>query len=342
MGTIQGVLLGVVLSAAAGAPPASTVDATFTFGIGSSDLDATMRDQLDAIAAELRRSPRRLVVEGHADSAGPAEVRESVSRERAERVASALQRRGVPASQLEVKWLAATAPLDSNATDAGRARNRRVELRAVGAPVVARVAPAPKPEPAPAREAAPVAKVEPAPKPEPTPAREAAPVAKVEPAPKPEPTPAREAAPVAKVEPAPQPEPTHVASTSDVPRREPAPRLTPSAPVATVDLATKPAPSRTRFWVATGTTALAVASGVTALALLADSASAQQGLATANTQLARPDLVPQSRTAWDTHAAALQSAVQSDQLGAGVFGAVAVAAGVTAAVLWVQELAASN
>jgi hypothetical protein len=138
-----------------------------------------------------------------------------------------------------------------------------------------------------------------------------------------------------------EPAPAAVTETpsSDTPRREAAAKVAAlePAPAAAIDFRAESPKSRTRFWLATSASVVAVASGATAVGLLVDSASAQQGLGTAQAQLARTDLVPESRAAWEAHSTSLNSAVQGDQVGAGVLGAVAVTTAVTAIVLWVQE-----
>ncbi len=344
--TTHWVLVVMALSVSAAAQPRETV---FTFPSGLADLDAEMRAQLDALASEVKASSHGVIVEGHSDSAGPASMREEISRARAERIATALQFRGVPSSRIEVKWASSMVPAMSNATPEGRAQNRRVVVRVPDGlpgrtraegpvrksePVAARPERKPtpaevKPEPASQPTAVVAAKSEPAAKAEPDAAAKPEPSSKTEPAVASKPEPSAETAPVVATTQAP----------TDAPRRETAPTLTTPepAPAAAIDFRAEGPKSRTRFWLATTASVVAVASGATAVGLLVDSASAQQGLGTAQAQLARTDLVPESRAAWEAHSTSLNSAVQGDQVDAGVLGAVAVTTAVTAIVLWVQE-----
>ncbi|MFT4729787.1 MAG: OOP family OmpA-OmpF porin, partial [Granulosicoccus sp.] len=71
---------------------------------------------------------RRIRIEGHTDNTGPESVNLRLSRERAEAVASFLSSRGVADNRLIAKGYGSTQPIDDNFTDAGRARNRRIEI----------------------------------------------------------------------------------------------------------------------------------------------------------------------------------------------------------------------
>jgi len=70
----------------------------------------------------------RIRIEGHTDDTGPATVNLRVSRERAQAVANYLQNGGVSANQLIAKGYGSTQPIADNTTEAGRARNRRIEI----------------------------------------------------------------------------------------------------------------------------------------------------------------------------------------------------------------------
>ena len=70
-------------------------------------------------------------IEGHTDNTGPDTVNLRVSRDRAAAVANFLIARGVRADRLLVKGYGATQPIADNTTDAGRARNRRIEVSPV-------------------------------------------------------------------------------------------------------------------------------------------------------------------------------------------------------------------
>ncbi len=87
---------------------------------------------LDAIAKLLASHPdMKLAVVGHTDNAGSADYNMDLSRRRAENVVAALvDEYDIDEGRLSASGAGMTEPVASNDTDAGRAKNRRVELRA--------------------------------------------------------------------------------------------------------------------------------------------------------------------------------------------------------------------
>ena len=69
-----------------------------------------------------------LTVEGHTDNIGGNAANQELSTRRAAAVRTALIQLGIPDARLLASGFGASAPRDTNATLAGRARNRRVEL----------------------------------------------------------------------------------------------------------------------------------------------------------------------------------------------------------------------
>lgn len=99
------------------------------FETGGARLSEASVPALDLLARMLsRHADLSVVIVGHTDSQGGLEANLALSRERARAVRAALLDRGVPAEQLAAEGVAYLAPLTSNATAEGRARNRRVEL----------------------------------------------------------------------------------------------------------------------------------------------------------------------------------------------------------------------
>lgn len=105
------------------------------FQTGTGQLTATAYTYLDRVAdAVARNYPRqRIVIEGHTDS-GPTFVgtnttMHQLSTTQAIAVFDTLTRRNrMPPRQFSVMGMGANYPRASNATDAGRAKNRRIEL----------------------------------------------------------------------------------------------------------------------------------------------------------------------------------------------------------------------
>jgi outer membrane protein OmpA-like peptidoglycan-associated protein len=70
----------------------------------------------------------RLTVEGHTDNAGTPAHNQQLSEQRAQAVVAALTAQGVPAARLKPAGFGQSKPLADNATEEGKAKNRRVEL----------------------------------------------------------------------------------------------------------------------------------------------------------------------------------------------------------------------
>ena len=70
----------------------------------------------------------RIEVGGHASSEGKDSYNLALSSERARSVKNFLVKQGVPAQRLDSVGYGETRPVSSNATQAGRERNRRVEV----------------------------------------------------------------------------------------------------------------------------------------------------------------------------------------------------------------------
>ncbi len=85
--------------------------------------------RIDRLATFLQKNPNeRLIIEGYTDSTGTEEYNQELSQRRAQAVANALAAQGVPASRYQVVGRGQAFPVASNATQAGRQQNRRVEI----------------------------------------------------------------------------------------------------------------------------------------------------------------------------------------------------------------------
>ncbi|ARV16132.1 OmpA family protein [Polaribacter sp. SA4-12] len=100
------------------------------FNTGRSSFKSGVTKQLDAIVAIMNKNPRAtFAIGGHTDSSGSASVNLNISNKRAIAVRDYLVRKGVDATRLEAKGFGEGFPVDSNKTRAGRANNRRVEIK---------------------------------------------------------------------------------------------------------------------------------------------------------------------------------------------------------------------
>ena len=98
---------------------------------------ATDRDQvippfyptLDSVALVLRKFDKTLIdVDGHTDSVGNAGYNQDLSERRANSVANYLASRGVDPRRMSAVGYGLERPIASNASEIGRAQNRRVEI----------------------------------------------------------------------------------------------------------------------------------------------------------------------------------------------------------------------
>jgi outer membrane protein OmpA-like peptidoglycan-associated protein len=95
----------------------------------SDELLPAERPRLDRMARVLGQvSGRTFLVEGHTAAVGYAAGEMELSIQRAKRVADELIRRGIPPDRFIYRGWGGTKPLAGNSDEAGRARNRRVEI----------------------------------------------------------------------------------------------------------------------------------------------------------------------------------------------------------------------
>jgi len=154
--TAKGVIIGAVVGGAAGAIigdqmdrqarelkqniPGATVErvgegiqVTFASGLlydfDSDDVKATARENLRALAGSLDKYPGSdLLILGHTDSVGTDAYNKDLSVRRADAAAEYLVSQGVARSRIGTGGLGEEEPIASNADEAGRQRNRRVEV----------------------------------------------------------------------------------------------------------------------------------------------------------------------------------------------------------------------
>jgi len=100
-----------------------------SFDIGSATIKPQMRSVLDPFAASLKDDPKaQLSIIGHTDSTGSEAVNNPLSIERAQSVRDYLAARGVSPARIQIAGRGEREPIADNNTEAGRAKNRRVEI----------------------------------------------------------------------------------------------------------------------------------------------------------------------------------------------------------------------
>ncbi len=101
------------------------------FDSGKSDLKVSGVEQLAQVSGILREYPEnRISILGHTDSVGSDAFNQGLSQARADTVKITLLQQGVPPrSIVSSRGVGESQPIAANTTPAGRAQNRRVELR---------------------------------------------------------------------------------------------------------------------------------------------------------------------------------------------------------------------
>lgn len=99
------------------------------FDTGKDTIKPESEPLLSEIVSLLKQNPGlKLSVEGHTDSQGQAKFNQVLSQKRAESVKKYLVKKGVAQARLLTKGWGDQKPVESNQTEEGRAKNRRVEL----------------------------------------------------------------------------------------------------------------------------------------------------------------------------------------------------------------------
>jgi outer membrane protein OmpA-like peptidoglycan-associated protein len=105
---------------------------TILFDSGKSSFQKQTYSVLKSITAILKEYPSaKFSIEGHTDITGTAALNQKLSEERAAAVKGYLVENGVAADRLTSSGFGQTKPIDSNKTKAGKANNRRVEVKLV-------------------------------------------------------------------------------------------------------------------------------------------------------------------------------------------------------------------
>ena len=100
-----------------------------SFDFGRAEVKSSFRPTLDKVSDVLKRYERSIVhVVGHTDSVGSDAYNQRLSEQRAQAVVDYLVSTGVIRERLRAEGRGESEPRESNATEAGRQLNRRVEL----------------------------------------------------------------------------------------------------------------------------------------------------------------------------------------------------------------------
>jgi outer membrane protein OmpA-like peptidoglycan-associated protein len=115
---------------APGAPKQVIILKEVNFAFNSAELTPKSKGILDQWVDKIKGDKTmRVEVAGHTDSIGSDAYNQKLSERRAQAVVDYFVSKGVPADRLKAVGYGKTKPIASNATEAGRAENRRVELQ---------------------------------------------------------------------------------------------------------------------------------------------------------------------------------------------------------------------
>lgn len=99
------------------------------FETGKATLKPESMEEIQKVAAYMKKNPRaRFEVQGHTDNQGSDKLNDPLSQKRAEAVVKALANLGVDDFNLKAVGKGSHEPVADNKTEAGRAKNRRVEF----------------------------------------------------------------------------------------------------------------------------------------------------------------------------------------------------------------------
>jgi OOP family OmpA-OmpF porin len=103
--------------------------APISFAPSSAEIGEESAAVLDDLAATLKRCVvRKIEIGGHTDAQGRESTNLLLSQTRADAVLDALLARGVSLEKLVAKGYGESTPVADNGSEAGRARNRRIEF----------------------------------------------------------------------------------------------------------------------------------------------------------------------------------------------------------------------
>ena len=106
-----------------------SIPSDISFDTGRYDIKPNLRPILDQFASGLANQPNTEIrIVGHTDNVGSNAVNDPLSVNRAQSARDYLSSRGVDASHIFVTGRGEHEPISDNSTEAGRARNRRVEI----------------------------------------------------------------------------------------------------------------------------------------------------------------------------------------------------------------------
>lgn len=120
---------GVVVTQTADNQLKLAVPSDVSFATGSAQIKPNFDAVLDRFAQTLNANPKTTVrIVGHTDNTGSDAINEPLSVQRAASVRNHLGEQGVASSRIAIDGRSSREPVASNASETGRAQNRRVDI----------------------------------------------------------------------------------------------------------------------------------------------------------------------------------------------------------------------
>lgn len=106
-----------------------TFNSDILFDVNQATLKASTQKSLTEFAGTLNKyEDTNVLIEGHADATGADAYNQKLSKRRADAVSKYLESQGVRSKRVDEKGYGETQPVAENDTEAGRSKNRRVEI----------------------------------------------------------------------------------------------------------------------------------------------------------------------------------------------------------------------
>ena len=111
-------------------PASSSYAGVVYFETNNATLDAASKSELNKIIRMLKEQPGTTIeLSGHSDNVGSEAANLALSEQRVKAVSKYLSQQGIPASRIKTEYQGSRRPLESNDTEQGREKNRRVEVK---------------------------------------------------------------------------------------------------------------------------------------------------------------------------------------------------------------------
>ena len=106
-----------------------TFDSGILFDVGSYQLKEVAKNNITELSKVLQKyADTNILIEGHTDNTGSDELNMKLSEQRANSVANYAKSLGILGTRMAIQGYGEAQPIEDNKTEAGRAKNRRVEV----------------------------------------------------------------------------------------------------------------------------------------------------------------------------------------------------------------------